>query len=84
MRAKAIKAGLYQGRFKYKYGYDQGFRPLLLRGSTVATCEKDTDIEQWEKDVKEGVKFSFETLRDKLALYARLSLCVFSSLLNQG
>jgi len=50
----------------------------------VATYEKDTDIEQWEKDIKEAVEFSFETLRDKLALYARLPLCVFSSLINQG
>jgi len=46
--------------------------------------EKDTDIERWEKDIKEGVKFSFETLRDKLTLYTRLPLCAFSSLISQG
>ena len=50
----------------------------------MATYEKDTDIEQWEKDIKEAVKFSFETLRDTLALYMRLPLCVSSSPLNQG
>lgn len=84
LKAKGIKARLYQGRFKYKHGNDGGARPSLLRGSTMATYEKDTDIERWEKDIKEGVKFSLETLRDKLALYMRLPLCVFSSLLNRG
>jgi hypothetical protein len=44
----------------------------------MATYEKDTDIERWEKDIKEAVGFSFETLRDKLTLYMRLPLCAFS------
>jgi len=42
----------------------------------MATYEKDTDIERWEKDIKKAIGFSFETLRDKLALYMRLPLCV--------
>jgi len=40
----------------------------------MLTHEKDTDIERWEKDIKGGVGLSFETLRDKLALYMRLPL----------
>jgi hypothetical protein len=74
-----MKARLYQGRFKYRHSNNSETRPLLLRGSTVATYEKDTDIGRWEKDIKEAIEFSFETLRDKLALYMRLPLCVFSS-----
>ena len=42
----------------------------------MATYEKDTDIERWEKDIKEAVGFSFESFRDKLTLHMRLPLCV--------
>lgn len=83
LRAKAIKARLYQGSFKYKHASDRGILTSLLRGSMMATYEKDTDIERWEKDIKEGVEFSLETLRDRLSLYMRLPLCVFLSSLNR-
>lgn len=43
----------------------------------MATYKKDTDTERWEKDIKDAVKFSFETLRDKLTLYMRFPLWVF-------
>lgn len=78
LKAKAIKVRLYQGNFKYMHKSGGGTRPSFLRGSMMATYEKDTDIERWEKDIKEAVKFSLETLREKLALYMRLPLCVFS------
>jgi len=78
LRAKILKVRLYQRIFKYKHGGNVGTRPSLLRGSVVATYEKDTDTEQWEKDIKDALEFSFETLRDKLTLYMRLPLWVFS------
>lgn len=43
----------------------------------MTTYEKDTDIERWEKDIKEGFEFSFEALRSKLGLYMRLPLWAF-------
>ena len=79
LRAKVLKARLYQGSFKYKHGDNVGTRPSLLRGSVVATYEKDTDTERWEKDLKDTFGFSFETLRDKLTLYMRFPMWVFSA-----
>ena len=43
----------------------------------MTTYEKDTDIERWEKDIKDGFEFSFEALRSKLGLYMRLPLWAF-------
>jgi len=82
LRAKVLKARLYQGSFKYKHGDNVGTRPSLLRGSVAATYEKDTDTERWEKDLKEAFGYSFEPLRDKLTLYMRFALCAFSSCLG--
>lgn len=82
LKAKAIKSRLYQGSFKYMHGSDGRIRPSL-RGSMMATYEKDTDTERWEKDIKEVVKFSLETLREKLSLYMRLPLCALFSSLGQ-
>ena len=75
--AKVLKARLYQGSLKYKRGGNVETRPSSLRWSVVAIYEKDTDTERWEKDIKEALEFSFETLRDKLALYMPLPLWVF-------
>ncbi|KAF9643717.1 hypothetical protein BDM02DRAFT_3191302 [Thelephora ganbajun] len=74
LKAKATKVRLYQGSFKYRQDINGGTHSPSLRGSTMASYEKDTDIDRWEKDIKEAVKFSLETLRDKLSLYMRLSL----------
>lgn len=41
------------------------------------TKEKDMSNQQWEKDIKKTVGFSFEVLRDKLTPYMRTPLCVF-------
>ena len=83
-KAKAIKASLYYGSFKYKHGGDAPTRPSMLRGSILVTKEKDTNNEQWEEDIKTAVGFSFGTLREKLALYMRLPLCVFPYPRNLG
>ena len=74
LKAKAMKVCMYQGSFKYKHGSGAGARPSLLRGSVLATYEKDTDNELWEKDIKEALEFSSETLRAKLGLYMRAPL----------
>ena len=42
----------------------------------MVTKEKDMSSEQWEKDIKEAVGFSFEVLRDKIAPYMRPPLYV--------
>lgn len=77
-RAKAIKVSLCQGIFKYKHGDNTQTRPSRLRGSVTVTQEKATDSEKWENDIKEAVKFSLGTLREKLTLYMRIPLYVFS------
>lgn len=79
LKAKALKVRFYAGSFKYKRG-DGATRHSLLRGSAMImlTYEKDTDNELWEKDIKEALDFSFATLRDKLTLYIRIPLWVFS------
>ena len=69
-----MKVRIYQGSFKYKHDSDGATRPSLLRGLVIITREKDTDTERWEKDIKEGFKFSFGALRDKLTLYMRITL----------
>lgn len=84
LKAKAIKARLYQGSFKYKHGSGGATRSSGLRGPTMATYEKYTDSERWQKDIKEAVGFSLETLREKLTLYMRLPLCVFPQLHDRG
>jgi len=76
--AKVLKARLYQRIFRYKHSGNVGASPSLLRWSAVVTHEKATDTEQWEKDIKDALGYSFETLRDKLTLYMRLPLLVFS------
>ena len=40
------------------------------------TQERDMKSEQWEKDIKKAVGFSFEVLRDKLTPHMRPPLCV--------
>jgi hypothetical protein len=77
LKAKGIKSRLYQGIFKYKHGGNAKQRFSLSQGLILATHEKDTDNELWEKDIKEAVGFSFRILREKLTLYMRLPLCVF-------
>lgn len=74
LRAKGIKANIYNGSFKYKHDDGAKFRPSLLRGSILVTTEKDTDNALWEKDIKKAVGFSFDLLREKLTLYMRIPL----------
>ena len=77
LKAKAIKASLYQGSFKYRHGGNSTPRPVVFQKLIVPDEVKDTNNELWEKDIKEAVGLSYKTLREKLALYMRLPLCVF-------
>jgi hypothetical protein len=74
-----MKVGIYQGSFKYKHDSDAQRIWLPVGYVNIATREKDTNVQLWEKDIKQAVGFSLETLRNKLTLYMRLPLCVWIS-----
>ena len=80
-RAKAVKISLYGGSLKYKHSSDPR-PPFSIREPVIVASEKNTNNERWEKDVKNTVKFSLETLREKLTPYMRLPLWAILSSRN--